>query len=99
MFDFEKAVLGLDNLQLDNDYDEKTQLPSALGNSVRRLIKTPSSSNPPSQYNSDTDEPAPRPSKQQQTVVTIDHNYIASNQRKAIGKSDFTSLCVLGRGA
>ncbi|KAI8335465.1 kinase-like domain-containing protein [Chlamydoabsidia padenii] len=85
MFDFEKAVLGLD------------ELPSGLGNSLHHLTL----SDPPSQYNSDTDEPAPRRPSLQHTIVPLDQDYIASYspKRKAIGKDDFTSLCVLGRGA
>ncbi|ORZ24529.1 kinase-like domain-containing protein [Absidia repens] len=143
MFNFEEAVLGLDGrlqqLSLDKnekdqpyERDQPPQLPSALGNSqvINQLIKDNynyDSSNPPSQYNSDTDEPAPRQqSSKLQKVVALDHDYIASYSTEAsvavdstnattiksislgsevqsapgkVSKQDFTSLCVLGRGA
>ncbi|ORX56824.1 kinase-like protein [Hesseltinella vesiculosa] len=76
------------------------QLPSGLGNSLQHVLDQEAGSNASSQYNSDADEPAPRPRKSKQ-VVELEHDYadteVATPRR--IGIQDFELLRVLGRGA
>ncbi|KAI8099435.1 kinase-like domain-containing protein [Halteromyces radiatus] len=131
MFDFEEAILGLserlqdvalnNNTAKEDDLqpNQEPQLPSAQPQMIQQLQQDDGSTTS-SQYNSDTDEPAPRqkPLKQQK-IVALDQDYIASYSTEAstlvdpltvtssstetrirkVGKDDFKSLCVLGRGA
>ncbi|KAG1445213.1 hypothetical protein G6F56_009991 [Rhizopus delemar] len=55
---------------------------------------------PPSNYNSDTDEPLPRKRNTDDKLtkeVILDHDYSSSPSK--VSRDDFESLCVLGRGA
>ncbi|KAI9018027.1 kinase-like domain-containing protein [Phycomyces nitens] len=80
------------------------QLPSGLGNSFARL-KLGDDSNPPSSYNSDTDEPTPRNCDSGKNYeVPLDEDFVASTAKESktlgkVGPDDFQSLCVLGKGA
>ncbi|KAL0087028.1 kinase-like domain-containing protein [Phycomyces blakesleeanus] len=105
MFEFEEDSLG-PCLRSDAINGDATQLPSGLGNSFARL-KLGDDSNPPSSYNSDTDEPAPRnydTSRDKNYEVPLDEDFVASTAKESktlgkVGPDDFQSLCVLGKGA
>ncbi|KAG0173378.1 serine/threonine protein kinase psk1 [Apophysomyces sp. BC1034] len=105
MFEFEEAVLGLSD-RLGSLDTGSPQLASGVGNSVRRHLTIADSSNPPSNYNSDTDEPRPRKCDRHRTnyEVQLDQDFVSSNTEESknhrkVGPDDFQSLCVLGRGA
>lgn len=79
-----------------------SQLPSGIGNSLLKKRFQQDDSNPPSNYNSDTDEPKPRqrnPIERTQQEVSLNKDLIISNNKQSATRQDFQSLCVLGRGA
>lgn len=90
-----------------NDSLEKlrlSQLPSGIGNSLLKLrLQQEADSNPPSNYNSDTDEPTPRKRDKHERVkheVVLNQDFTSSTSNKrSVNRDDFQSLCVLGRGA
>lgn len=79
-----------------------SQLPSGFGNSLLKLrLQQEADSNPPSNYNSDTDEPTPRKRDRLEKIqheVVLDQDFISPSKR-SVTRDDFQSLCVLGRGA
>jgi hypothetical protein len=79
-----------------------SQLPSGIGNSLLKLrLQQEADSNPPSNYNSDTDEPTPRKRDRHEKIkheVVLDQNFTSPSKR-SVTREDFESLCVLGRGA
>jgi hypothetical protein len=79
-----------------------SQLPSGIGNSLLKLrLQQEADSNPPSNYNSDTDEPTPRKRDRHEKIqheVVLDQDFISPSKR-SVTREDFESLCVLGRGA
>ncbi|KAL9546860.1 hypothetical protein MBANPS3_006458 [Mucor bainieri] len=81
-----------------------SQLPSGIGNSLLKLrLQQEADSNPPSNYNSDTDEPTPRKRDKHERVqheVVLNQDFTSSTSKKrSVNRDDFQSLCVLGRGA
>lgn len=81
-----------------------SQLPSGIGNSLLKLrLQQEADSNPPSNYNSDTDEPTPRKRDKHERVqheVVLNQDFTSSTSKKrSVSRDDFQSLCVLGRGA
>lgn len=99
--DIYKLNEKLNDLKLN---DRSSQLPSGIGNSLLKLRlqqEQESDSNPPSNYNSDTDEPKPRKRDRAERVkheVVLDQDFTSPTKR-SVTRKDFTSLCVLGRGA
>ncbi|CEI91918.1 hypothetical protein G6F70_007129 [Rhizopus microsporus] len=70
-----------------------------LGQQLERL-KLASKEDPPSNYNSDTDEPLPRKRNHDDKLtkeVSLDHDYSSSPAK--VSRQDFDTICVLGRGA
>jgi hypothetical protein len=70
-----------------------------LGQQLERL-KLASKEDPPSNYNSDTDEPLPRQRNHDDKLtkeVSLDHDYSSSPAK--VSRQDFDTICVLGRGA
>lgn len=70
-----------------------------LGQQLERL-KLSSKEDPPSNYNSDTDEPLPRKRNHDDKLtkeVILDHDYSSSPAK--VSRQDFDTICVLGRGA
>ncbi|KAI8881359.1 Pkinase-domain-containing protein [Backusella circina FSU 941] len=97
MFDQEQDMYKL-NEKLERLKLQGNQLPSGIGNSLLRLQED---SNPPSNYNSDTDEPRPRkrdPIARKKHKVELNQDFIATTKR-SVARDDFQTLCVLGRGA
>ncbi|KAI8973226.1 kinase-like domain-containing protein [Mycotypha africana] len=80
------------------------ELPSGIGNSLLkfRLHQQEIDSNPPSNYNSDTDEPTPRKRHEHEKIkqeVLLDQDYTVSTKERRVNRDDFQTICVLGRGA
>ncbi|KAI8351795.1 kinase-like domain-containing protein [Choanephora cucurbitarum] len=78
-----------------------SELPSGLGNSLLKL-RLQQDSEPPSNYNSDTDEPTPRKREKQEKAkqeVILDQDFASSLNKRSVHRDDFQTLCVLGRGA
>lgn len=79
-----------------------SQLPSGIGNSLLKLrLQQEDDSNPPSNYNSDTDEPKPRKRDRLERVkqeVVLDQDF-TNTSKPSVNRDDFQSICVLGRGA
>jgi hypothetical protein len=99
MFDGEQDIYKL-NEKLEKLKLQNNQLPSGLGNSFMKL-RLQDDSNPPSNYNSDTDEPRPRkrdPIARKKHKVELNEDFIATTKRSVV-RDDFQTLCVLGRGA
>ncbi|KAI7893185.1 kinase-like domain-containing protein [Mucor mucedo] len=80
-----------------------TQLPSGIGNaSLKKRLQEEQDSNPPSNYNSDTDEPKPRKRDRFERVkheVVLDQDFISPTNKPQVSRDDFQPICVLGRGA
>ena len=80
-----------------------SQLPSGIGNSFMKLrLQEETDSNPPSNYNSDTDEPKPRKRDRVERAkleVVLDQDFTAETSKRSVTRDDFQSICVLGRGA
>jgi hypothetical protein len=67
---------------------------------LERLKLSSSVQDPPSNYNSDTDEPLPRQRNSDDQLtkeVVLEHDYSSSPSK--VSRDDFESICVLGRGA
>ncbi|KAI8344960.1 kinase-like domain-containing protein [Blakeslea trispora] len=78
----------------------ESELPSGLGNSLLKL-RLQKDAEPPSNYNSDTDEPTPRKREKQEKAkqeVVLDQDF-ASSSNQSVHRDDFETICVLGRGA
>jgi hypothetical protein len=101
--DIYKLNERLEDLKL-NGHQLSNQLPSGIGNSLLKLRlqqEQESDSNPPSNYNSDTDEPKPRKRDRLERAkheVVLDQDFTSTTKR-SVTREDFSSLCVLGRGA
>ncbi|KAI8391383.1 kinase-like domain-containing protein [Radiomyces spectabilis] len=102
MFAFDEELQAVtDNLEAATVNDAtQAQLPSASGHHhIQRYLQN--DSNPPSNYNSDTDEPMPRKrGKSINYEVPLSNNFVSSKAHvKKVGPEDFEHVCVLGRGA
>lgn len=90
------------NLRLE-ELRLSTQLPSGIGNpSLKKRLQEEQDSNPPSNYNSDTDEPKPRKRDRFERVkheVVLDQDFISPTNKHQVSRDDFQPICVLGRGA
>ncbi|KAI8997074.1 kinase-like domain-containing protein [Pilobolus umbonatus] len=95
--------LELQELNKRLDHLRVNGLPSGLGNSLlKQRLQEQDDSNPPSNYNSDTDEPLPRKRstvERTKKEVLLKENFITTNQKSKVSVEDFQPLCVLGRGA
>ncbi|KAI8077923.1 kinase-like domain-containing protein [Gilbertella persicaria] len=81
-----------------NDRIRDLELPS--GHSLLTWRLQQQDSEPPSNYNSDTDEPTPRqrnPQEKAKQEVVLDQDFAFS--KRSVSRDDFQTLCVLGRGA
>jgi hypothetical protein len=84
------------------DITLEEELASGPGNTIAhlRLID----SNPPSGYNSDTDEAKPSEETDKEYEVKLNENFVSSKAQEAqgnkkVGPDDFQTLKVIGKGA
>lgn len=78
------------------------ELASGPGNTIAQLRLT--DSNPPSGYNSDTDEAKPSEEADKEFEVKLNVNFVSSQAQEAqgnkkVGPDDFQTLKVIGKGA